>query len=262
MPNSHSSASGPSLAAVRPLLKRLGLDEKEIDVYLALLGMKSAKASALASRAGQSRSHTYLLLRSLIERGLVSEIDRGGVLHFVAESPSSLLSLAENRARELTETGKLLEGTLPLLESLSSPLAREPKVTLLHGFDGMKQIYRETFRHPFCSLFNPEPMFKAFGSNVANELSTLGTLHGRDLLVDNAASKKYVSEVKQHDGYEIRLLPKDVSFHTDTFVYGDFVALFAYDEQNSIVRIENRNIADSFRAWFEVMWATGKKTTK
>jgi predicted transcriptional regulator len=259
----HSKSSGksnPTLAAVRPLLLRLGLDDREIDVYLALLGMKSARASSLAEQSGQSRSHTYLILRSLMDRGLASEVDRGGVLHFVAESPSTLLRLAEDRARELTETGKLLEGSLPLLEALSSPIAREPRITLLHGFDGMKQIYRETFRHSFCSFFNPEPMFKAFGNNVVHDLAVQGQPKGRDLLVDNEASRRYISEVTQNDDYEIRILPKDVKFHTDTMVYGDIMALYAYDDRNTIIRIENRNMADSFRAWFDALWPYGKPT--
>ena len=250
--------STPSLAAVRPLLLRLGLEDREIDVYLALLGMKSAKASAVASAAGQSRSHSYLLLKALMKRGLVSEVDRGGVLHFTAESPSSLLRIAEDRVRELSETGKLLEGAVPLLESLSSPIIREPRVTLLHGFEGMKQIYRESFRHTFCSFFNPEPMFKAFGKNCVHDLSTLGKLKGRDMLVDSEATKRYINEVEQDDEYEIRILPKGIVFHTDTMVYGDTMALYAYDEQKTIVRIENKNIADAFRAWFEAMWPLGR----
>ena len=254
--------TGPSLAAVRPLLLRLGLEEPEIDVYLALLPMKSAKASAIASRAGQSRSHTYLLLRSLMERGLVSQVNRGGVLHFVAESTDSLLTLAEDRAREMTETGKLLEGTIPLLNSLSSPINREPRVTLLHGFDGMKQIYREIFRHPFCSFFNPEPMYAAFGKNVVFHLASGGRLEGRDLLVDNEAAQRYIGEVEQHEGYEIRLLPKGTVFPTDTMVYGDVIALFAYDEKNTIVRIENHNMADSFRTWFDVIWPIAARAEK
>ena len=254
--------SNASLAAVRPLLHRLGLEDREIDIYLALLGMKSAKASAVATAAGQSRSHTYLLLKALMKRGLVSEVDRGGVLHFVAESPSSLVTLAESRARDMAETGKLLEGTIPLLESLSSPIAREPHVTLLYGLDGVRQIYRELFRHEYLSFFNPEPMYKAFGKNVSLDLLTDGLFHGRDLIVDNESAQQFISEVKPHEGHVMRLLPKNVVFPIDCVVRHDTVALFAYDERCTIVRIENKNIADAFRAWFEAMWPLGRPTKK
>jgi hypothetical protein len=39
-------------------------------------------------------------------------------------------------------------------------------------------------------------------------------------------------------------------------IVGDIVSLFAYDDQQTIVRIENKNIADAFRAWFEILWNT------
>ncbi len=76
--------------AIRPLLRRLGLDEKEIEIYLALLPLKMARASTIAKAARQSRSHTYLILRELKDRGLVSEIERGKIIHFVVESPQRL----------------------------------------------------------------------------------------------------------------------------------------------------------------------------
>lgn len=262
MKQSTFSDSGMSLAAVRPLLKRLGLHAKEVDVYLALLEMKMARASALALRAGQSRSHTYLLLRELAKRGLVSEVDRGGVLHFVAEPPSSLLLFAEDRSRELQETGKLLGGALPLLESLSAPMNRAPRVTLLHGFNGTRQIYKELFRDEYCSLFNPEPMYAKYGKNLAQDLLPDGLYHGRDLLIDNEATQRFIKETTAHEGHQIRLLPKDVVFPTDNIVRGDTVALFAYDEDMTIVRIENRNIADTFRAWFDAMWPMGRPIRK
>ena len=83
---------------------------------------------------------------------------------------------------------------------------------------------------------------------------------GRDLLVDNAAAKKYICEVAQHEDYTIRLLPNEVTFPTDTIVFGDTIALFAYDIDRTIVRIENSNLADTFRSWFELLWKMGRKT--
>ena len=247
--------------AIRPLLKRLGLDERECEVYLALLPLRIARASTIAKLAKQSRSHAYLILRSLQRKGLVSEIERGKILHFVAEPPERLLSYARNRQEELSEVSSLLTGALPVLRSLVSPLAGTPRVTMLHGLDGMKQIYRDMLPHEFCALFNSESMYRAFNRNiVASLFGDDMVLSGRDLLVDNAAAQRYVREVPQHASYEIRLLSKDVQFSPDTIVSGDTVALFSYDDEMTIIRIENKNIADSFRAWFEVLWQSGKKT--
>jgi len=241
--------------AIRPLLKRLGLDDKEIEIYLALLPLKMARASTIAKAARQSRSHTYLVLRELKDRGLVSEIERGKIIHFVAESPQRLLGYLEDRVQSLEELRPLVEGVLPLLEGMKAPLPSTPRVTTLSGMDGMRQVYREILVQEFIGIYNPEVSYKTFGGNIVTMLFGEDTeIRGRDLLVNNDGARKYLSEVPIHEDYDVRLLPKGITFGTDTIVYGNIIALFAFDDEKTIVRIENRHLADSFRAWFEVMW--------
>ena len=258
MPRTHSSSEP---ASIRPLLRRIGLDEKESEIYLTLLSLKVARASSVARVSRQSRSHTYLILRSLVEKGLVSEIERGKVLHFVAEPPQRLLGYLDNRRQELEELRPLVEGSMPLFSTLTSPLIGQPRVTLLRGIDGMKQVYRDVLHREFCALFNAEAMYDAFGGNVVTQLlGKHAVLSGRDLLVDNAAARRYLREVDPHPQYKVRVLPKSVTFSTDTLITNDSIALFSYDLDRTIVRIENANIAASFRAWFEVLWNTGRSS--
>ncbi len=252
------SASEP--ASIRPLLGRIGLDAKESEIYIALLSLKVARASAVAKVARQSRSHTYLILRALVEKGLVSEIERGKVIHFVAEPPQRLLGYLDDRRQQLEELRPIVENAIPLFSSITSQFVGQPRVTFLRGIDGMKQVYRDLLKRDFCALFNPEAMYDAFGGNVVTQVyGKHAELHGRDLLVDNAAARRYMSELKQDSTYQIRLLPKSVSFGTDTIITEDTVALFAYDLDRTIVRIENANIAASFRAWFEVLWGQSRQ---
>ncbi len=246
--------------SIRALLRRIGLDEREVDVYLALLPLKIARAAAVAKAAKQSRSHTYLVLRSLEEKGLVSELERGNILHFVVESPQSLLSYVRDREEELQALQPLVEAAIPQLKGMTSPFVGQPRVTMLHGVDGMKQVYRDVLPNDFCALFNAESMYTNFGRNVVKILFGKDAgLRGRDLLVNNAASKQWLREVKPNDNYQVRLLPKGMTFATDTNVSGDIMAIFAYDDEQTIIRIENQNIADAFRTWFEALWAMSKE---
>ena len=251
----------PLSPSLRPLLRRIGLDERETEVYLALLPLKIGRASAIAKAAKQSRSNTYLVLRNLEEKGLVSEVERGSVLHFVAESPQRLLTYLQDKEEEIRSVKPLVEGALPFLQSVTAPLVGEPRITKLKGLDAMKQVYRDALSEEFCGLFNPEAMYRAFSRNIVQILfGTHGSLRGRDLLVDSEFSRRFIEEIKQGDQYEIRLLPKTITFGSDMMVYGDTIVLFAYDSENTIVRIENSTIAQTFRAWFEVLWGQGRKT--
>ncbi len=241
--------------ALRPLLKRAGLDEKEIEVYLALLPLKRARASVIARAAAQSRSHTYAVLRSLQKKGLVSELEQGKIIQFVAEPPQRLLSQLEDRERELKELLPLLQGAMPLLQSLTGPSMGRPRVTLSHGTDGMKQVYRDLLKQEFVGIMNVQAMYDTFGTTVASVLfGPVVQLRGRDLLVDNAGAHRYVREWPDTPHYAVRILPKNIQFSTDTMVYGDTIALFGFDPEKTIVRLENRNLADAFRAWFEALW--------
>ncbi len=256
--NSRPSYSGN---AIRPLLKRAGLDEKEVEVYLALLSIKAGRVSLIARAAKQSRSHTYLVLQSLEEKGLVSHVEQGKVLQFIAEPPHRLVDYAKNREQEWKETQSLLEGALPLLKTLTPNFVGTPRVTVLHGIDGMKQVYRDILQNEFCGLFNAERAEQVFGGNIVHMLlGKEAQLHARDLLVDNGGAKKWLNEVIQNEHYEVRLLPKETQFGTDTVIFGDSVALFAYDSENTIILIENKNIHDTFQTFFEALWSQSEKT--
>jgi predicted DNA-binding transcriptional regulator len=245
--------------ALRTLLGKIGLEPKEIEIYLVLLGLKVAKVTDIAVRAKEARPYTYLILRALKKKGLVSEIERGKVIHFVAEPPQRLLGYVDEKQEELKSTRSLLEGAMPLLASITQPLVGKPRVTLLQGMDGMKQVYRDAFSQEFVGIFNAETLQKTFGGSVASVFGSKVKLQGRDLLVDNAGAKKHAKEWEGIEGYEFRVLPKDVRFEIDTMVYGDTVVIFSYDDEQTIVQIENQNIANAIRAWFEVMWVASRK---
>lgn len=251
------------LPSIRALLACAGLDTKEIEIYLALLAMKTGRVSVIAKASKQSRSHTYLVLRSLEEKGLVSHIERGKVLQFVAEPPQRLLHFVRDREKALKETEMLLQGAIPYLQALTVPLVGQPRVTTLHGMEGMKQVYRDVLSQEFCAFFNAEMMFNAFGQNVIPLLfGKEAKLRGRELFVDNAGARRYLEEIPQDDEYEVRLLPRAMQFCSESVIFGDTVALFAYDNDLTIVRIENQNFADTFRAWFKELWKHAGVTRK
>ena len=241
--------------AIRNLLMRIGLDDREADVYLALLSMKTGRATDIAKAAKQSRSHTYLILRDLAEKGLVSEIEVEKIIHFVAEPPQRLLSYLKNREQELQSLESLVEGAMPFLSSLTHPLAGKPRVTVLHGLDGVRHVYRDVLTREYRAFYNPQSNWDVFDGNIITKLFGKNVkLRGKDLLVNNDMAKVYIDEMKNKDGYEIRVLPKGVEFDSDVIVFNDSIALFTFADEPTVVNIENVQLADSFRAWHKMMW--------
>lgn len=107
------------------LLEDLGLSKTEAKVYLCLLGQASLPAATIADQTGTSRSSVYLVLRSLVERGLI-DAGAGYSSRYNAAPPDrALAALLERERIELDNRKRQVEQVLPdlttLFEQSSSP---------------------------------------------------------------------------------------------------------------------------------------------
>ena len=89
-------------------LRKLGLKEKEVGVYLAALELGFTSVQNIARRASLSRPTVYEIIKELIKKGLMREIKRQGTIrgertYFAAESPDALLGLLRVQKREIDE---------------------------------------------------------------------------------------------------------------------------------------------------------------
>lgn len=89
-------------------LRKLGLKEKEVAVYLAALELGFDSVQNIAKKAGFSRPTVYEIIKALTSKGLMREIKRQGTVqgersYFAAESPDALLGLLRTQKREVEE---------------------------------------------------------------------------------------------------------------------------------------------------------------
>ncbi|MCH2222625.1 MAG: ArsR family transcriptional regulator, partial [Dechloromonas sp.] len=78
-------------------LYQIGLDDREINIYKALLRLGPASIRDVAAEAGVNRGTTYETLKQLATKGVVNYLPRGKRRVFQAEEPEQLLQLAERR---------------------------------------------------------------------------------------------------------------------------------------------------------------------
>jgi len=121
------------------VLVKIGLNEKEAKVYLALLELGPATAYRIAPKAGIKRSIAYVVLENLQTKGLVSVVPQGERRLFVADDPGKLLGEMEQRK-------ELYKRFLPNLEALYSDASKRknPKCSFLkatkRSMDFMKRF--------------------------------------------------------------------------------------------------------------------------
>ena len=84
-------------------LRKLGLTEKEVKVYLSTLELGYASVQKIAKQIKISRPTVYKIIKSLKEKGLVSESKDEQKRYFTAESPDKFLGVIRAQTREIEE---------------------------------------------------------------------------------------------------------------------------------------------------------------
>ncbi len=121
-------------------LQEYGLSEAEVRVYLAGLAVGARPASIIAEKAELKRGHTYNMLTSLMEKGLVQEFEKNGTRHFTCSSPATFVANLEDRARHLSTLTDLVRVVLPELDNIKNPRGSSPKVRFFQGNEGIKGV--------------------------------------------------------------------------------------------------------------------------
>src|SRR3990167_8478695 len=96
---------------IAEILQKIGLSEKESQIYTALLETGPATVSDIFRRTGIHRPLIYKALPALFEKELVSVFPKGRQKRFVAESPEKLKNL-------LAKLSSDFESMIPELEQM------------------------------------------------------------------------------------------------------------------------------------------------
>lgn len=128
---------------ITEILKKFGLNEKEISVYLALIELGPSPVRLLSSKSGVNRGTTYDILKSLIAQGLVSYYNKQSHQYFSAEPPQKLLSALEDKQHSLKSLEDEVKRGLPGLQLLFERQGGKPTVKLYEGGKGLKSILED-----------------------------------------------------------------------------------------------------------------------
>ena len=119
-------------------LVQIGLSEKEARVYLASLAQGPSTVQDLSLSAQVNRATAYLVVESLKERGLLSTFEQDKKTMFVAESPRTVLTVAEEEVRRADDRRARVTDLLPQLEALLHAHPDRPTVRMYEGEEGLR----------------------------------------------------------------------------------------------------------------------------
>lgn len=232
------------------VLEKVGLNQKEAGVYLALLELGTASVLSIAKKAGLKRPTTYLILDDLESRGLVSQVPQAKKALYTAESPERL-------ATDITKKGELLKRFLPDLFAVHNLKKEKPQVQLFQGKEGMSVVYDKIYASGevwfYGTLGDLEKTFPV----VTKEVSRRAREHRlkvREILTGTPEDLAYAKTVVLDSFYEMRFSLPGHKFLTDNAIFGDSVAFFSFTTQLFAVVITSKEIVGSLSALYEMAW--------
>lgn len=246
------------------VLGRFGLNKHETAVYLAMLVVGARPAGIIAEQANLKRAHTYKILASLMEMGIVQEFEKRGVRHFSCSPPANLVTLLKEKELKIRESREMLVQALPALEKLHNPHHSPPKVRFYSGFAGIREVFEESLKAEpdvIYGMTDPEQTFHRHGGKLDSVL--------RDYVEQRVKlgiwfhsiqpyAKETLAEVTR-PGYtatrkrKVKMLP-GLNVNTEIHVYHDRVAMISTADNLMAVLIEDIGIAESITSLFKTIW--------
>jgi len=245
-------------------LKTVGLSDREVGVYIALLELGKGTVTQITRKAGINRTTGYDILDSLLAKGIISISGKEPKQEYIAEAPNKIIAYLKEELEKGKEKLAQAEKLIPELEILHN-VAGRPSVRFYEGVEGLRQVYEDTLTshepirgyatvddmHKGLPNYFPEYYKRRAGKGIAIRAIVPATDIGKERKAQDAKEKR-----------ETALVPVDTFyFHPEINVYDNKVMIASWREKLGII-IESAEIADAMKKIYELAWAEAKRLDK
>ena len=242
---------------MKQALHEYGLSNKEIEIYLTLLLLGTAKASEISEKSKLVRETTYKVLESLRKKDIVSMASRKSVQYYSAVNPEKLI-------KDLKEKAERISRVLPKLKKLSQTQMIRPKVEVFEGKEGVRMVFDEAVSIPNSRIYGiyngkfsfkilPFQIFRAIEEKVQNNVHS-------DLIMDDSKPARDYQKIDHKENRETRILDFMKKVKAGMFIYGDKIAYMTYDQHEPVgIIIDDKHIHNFNKELFKFLWEEAKK---
>lgn len=246
-------------------LEKIGLTRNESLVYIALLRLSTSRTGEILKKSGLNSGKIYEILESLKIKGLASESVINNVRHFTAAPPSQLLDYVERKKEEISKDEETVKSLIPELEKIRIVALKEVKAVTYTGLRGIKTATEEAS----SSLKTGENVLVMGATELKDRRITEFWIKYSKKIMKERIRKKIITKVILSEKGEYFKAFKKIRYMqvkvlegitpASVSIYGeDKVLIFNYQENPSCILIYDRNIAASFRQFFEQLWRIAK----
>lgn len=246
------------------LFEKLGLSKGEAKVYSALLKLGEATITPISSEAQVTKSKIYDILEKLIKKGLVGYNIKQDAKHFFANDPRKIIDFLEIKEEEIKKNKKAIEDLMPSLLKQRDEATQDRIAEIYQGYNGMK-----TVREELMLTYKKGEDFLVLGApKIANEKweGWLLGFHKERIkrgvgmkIIYNHDAKEYGKVRTKMKLTEVRYFQEGINAPNWIDVFPEAVMITVIVGEPISFLIRNKEIAKSFRAYFDIMWKASSK---
>lgn len=233
------------------MLEKFGLTQTEEKVYLALLKLGNSPAADIIKKTQLHRTTVYDVLERLISKGIVSYITQNKIKSYSSVNPSKFLDIASEDRKNAEEKEKLAKQIIEEINLIKQEAKVKSLAQIFVGIQGQKTIMQD--------IIDEGKDFIEFASEGKFEdtLSTYTKQWASQREKKNIKAKlifKKGTDAPVWKMNKIKFIKEEYQSPTATIIYGDKVAIFIHEEPLLIILIDSKQLAQSYRNYFKILW--------
>jgi HTH-type transcriptional regulator, sugar sensing transcriptional regulator len=240
------------------VLENIGLTKGEIKVYLALLELGNTTTGKIITHSRLSSGKIYEILDKLIDKGLATFIIKEKTKHFQATNPKKILEYHDKKKKELNLQEKEINLILPEIVERYETTKDKNQTIVYNGIQGLRTALFDTL-----NSLEKDDEWLAMGvrGNRAENVTIVWKQWLKARIKGKIKSKMILANKESYETWkktkftEFRLLP--LTSTAPFTVSGNTVLIYNWQDI-SVVKIENKVIADSFREFYLSLWKVAK----
>ena len=248
------------------ILKKTGLDDKEISIYLALLRFGSSRASTLAYQIGLPRTTVQNILLRLEREDIVTKSFERNVAIYAPVNPQEIVEILEMKKRkqdyEFNQAIQQVGTIVPELIGMMKSNKHIPNIRFYRGRDGIRKVLFDTLKSKteLKDFANIDAMFKHV-KDINDEYVAereKSSVKKRSLLLDTPFARKVYEggeySPKSHIGY--KWIRSDLyPFSLEMNIYDGKISYLTYAENDLIgIIIQNDYIYQMHNSVWNLLW--------
>ena len=232
----------------------LGFSRNESKIYFALLKNGLSNPTEISSATGIHRTNVYDCLGRLIEKGLVNYIYKEGKKYYQSSNPEKIRDILKEKEQKFYDL-------LPKLLKFKQTNQNKELAEIHRGMRSVRMILYNFLRKrepilvygiPKIALSLMEDFIIIYHKKRIKRKIIMKHIYDED-------ATKRISQLNRMNYTYARYLPKMKNSPVSTNICGEEIVFILWSETPYIIKIKNREIANSYKNYFNLLWGISRK---